>query len=62
MLQLPLLLPSAANVTHHHHRLLQVEGIPRLMVFSPKTGATLCENAVGTPLTNFQFDKWERAA
>lgn len=57
-----LALPHGSSQRMSTSAYFKVEGIPRLMVFSPKTGAIVSENAVGTPLTNFQYDKWERAA
>ena len=40
----------------------KVQGIPRLIVFSGRTGAIVCENAVGIPLNSMTLDTWERAA
>ena len=38
----------------------QVNGIPRLMVFNGSTGAIVCSNAVGQPLSSANLDSWEK--
>ena len=40
----------------------QVQGIPRLIAFSGSTGAVVCQNAVGVPLTAATFNNWVASA
>ena len=54
-----LALPFESSARGAASRYFKVEGIPKLMVFSP-SGRTICDNAVQVPLTTYQMDAWEK--